>query len=122
MSELPDGVQPAEPPQPRDAALGIVLSLGAVSGAAAEDAVTTADPSIPTEELDLLLVPLSKAELLTEAAGWQEIVKRKAQEIARAEIAVLRENREIAQAQDVKDSVEAAREQLEPVQGLSGNE
>jgi small conductance mechanosensitive channel len=63
---------------------------------AAPQAVTTADPEIPIEELTLLLKPLTKDELLNEADAWQALLQEKAEEIARAEIAVQRQNREIA--------------------------
>jgi small conductance mechanosensitive channel len=63
---------------------------------AAPQAVTTADPEIPIEELTLLLKPLNKDELLNEADAWQALLQEKAEEIARAEIAVQRQNREIA--------------------------
>lgn len=92
--------------------LGGSVALAA-QGADQPQAVTTSDPAIAKAELELLLIPLSKEELLVEAAGWQEIVKAKAQEIARAQIAVLRENEQIAKAEEIKEKTAAAKEQLE---------
>ncbi|MGB3649238.1 MAG: mechanosensitive ion channel domain-containing protein [Desulfobulbales bacterium] len=63
----------------------------------------------------LLLVPLSKEELLIEAGGWQEIVKVKAQEIVRTEIAVLRDNKAIDKAEELRKKTEATKAQLEKV-------
>lgn len=58
---------------------------------AAEDppkpkAVTTADPKIPVKELDLLLKPLTKAELTVEADAWIGLLQAKVREISAAEI------------------------------------
>jgi small conductance mechanosensitive channel len=77
--------------------------------------LTTSNPSISKDELVLLLVPLSKEELLIEAGGWQEIVKAKAQEIARAEIAVLRDNKAIDKAEALRKKTEATKAQVEKV-------
>jgi small conductance mechanosensitive channel len=98
----------------------VVLACGLPCAVAAEEpvpamAVTTSDPSIPAEELALLLVPLDKSELLVEAAGWREIVKAKAQEIARAEIAVRRQSKEIARAEEIMEKAGEAKEQLQEV-------
>ena len=87
----------------------------AAQGADQPQAVTTSDPTVAKAELELLLIPLSKEELLVEAAGWQEIVKAKALEIARAQIAVLQENEQIAKAEEIKEKTAAAKEQLEKV-------
>ena len=95
-------------------AVGLSVSVAAESEDAPQP-VTTSDPSIPSDELALLLKPLSKAELLIEADGWQELVKAKAAEIALAEIAVRRQNKAIEKAEEVKEEAEAAREQLEEV-------
>lgn len=94
----------------------VSLSPNAVAETAEETAaVTTSDPTIPTDELVLLLVPLNKEELLVEAAGWQQIVKAKAQEIARAEIAVRRQSREIAKAEEITQKAGAVKEKLQEV-------
>ena len=61
--------------------------------------VTTGDPDIPVDELQLLLKPLTKAQLLAEADAWQGLVQAKAEEIAEAEITVKQKNREIDDAQ-----------------------
>jgi small conductance mechanosensitive channel len=67
-----------------------MLSPTALPVAAAADAapapVTTDDPQIPVEELALLLKPLPKAQLLVEAAAWQDLVQAKSEEIAAAQI------------------------------------
>jgi small conductance mechanosensitive channel len=84
-------------------------------GAETPEAVTTGDPEIPVEELALLLKPLTKAELLIEADAWQALLKEKAEEIARAEIAVQRQNLEIEKAKDIQDKAEEAKEQLQEV-------
>ena len=73
-------------------------------------AVTTSDPTIPTDELALLLDPLSKDELLIEAEGWRMIVKAKAEAIARAEIAVRRENRAIERTEEIRENAEKVTE------------
>ena len=85
----------------------------AAEGDDAPEPVTTSDPTIEADELALLLVPLTKEELLIEAGGWQEIVKAKAQEIARAEIAVMRQNKEIEQADEIEAKAEEASAQLQ---------
>jgi len=105
------------------ASICALLLVAGLSGAAAAagqgtdqpQPVTTSDPSIATAELELLLTPLSKDELLIEADGWRNIVKGKAQEIARAEIAVLRQNKEIDKAEEIKAKTADAKAQLEDV-------
>jgi small conductance mechanosensitive channel len=81
----------------------------------APEAVTTADAEIPVEELALLLKPLTKDELLVEADAWQAMPQEKAEEIAKAEIAVQRQNREIEKAQEIQGKAEETNEELEDV-------
>ncbi|EGV17484.1 mechanosensitive ion channel family protein [Thiocapsa marina] len=100
--------------------LAMALSLLCVAAmaeekAAAPEPVTTADPSIPVDELGLLLKPLTKAQLLIEAEAWQGLVQSKAEEISRAEIAVKRQNQEIDKAQAIEEAAAKAKQQLEEV-------
>ena len=70
-------------------------------------AVTTSDPSVPSDYLALLLDPLTRDELLVEATAWRDLLRAKVQEISDAEIATRRKNEEIAKAAEEK--AEAAR-------------
>lgn len=104
-------------------AIGVFISGHFTLLFAAEDgvvdkpsAVTTEDPTIPVEELALLLKAFTKEELLVEAEGWQNLLRKKATEIAKAEIVVKRQNREIEKAEEIQDQAEEAKEQLEEVQ------
>jgi small conductance mechanosensitive channel len=73
-------------------------------------AQTAADPAVPASELELLLRPLPRAQLLVEADAWQALLQDKAREIAGLEIALQREQ----QAWDAQQA--AAREQAGPDQ------
>ena len=95
--------------------LSFVLTAGLMSSALAEDAaapaadpapkvsakeaepVTTKDPQIPLDDLELLLEPMTADEIATEAKGWFALVQAKGREISVAELDVRRKNREIAQ-------------------------
>jgi len=95
---------------------GFISISFAAEDEAAPKAITTADPEVPVEDLTLLLKPLTKDELIVEAAAWQALLKERAEGIAKAEIAVQRQNREIEKAKEIQDKAEEAKEQLEEVQ------
>ncbi|NEO62371.1 MAG: mechanosensitive ion channel [Moorea sp. SIO4G2] len=78
-----------------------------------QKAVTTEDPTIPIEELELLLKPLTKDELEGEAQGWMFLLKTKVKELSDAEIAVKRKNRELQQSKEAVDALEDAKKALE---------
>src|SRR5277367_946607 len=99
--------------------LSFVLSAGLISSARADDAapaadaapkvaakeaepVTTKDPGIALDDLDLLLEPMTVEEIGTEAKGWFALVQAKEREISVAELDVRRKNREIAQLEKQK--------------------
>jgi small conductance mechanosensitive channel len=63
----------------------------------APKAISTENPTIPVDELKLLLKPFTLAELETEAAAWMELVKEKVKEVSNAEIAIKRKNRLLEQ-------------------------
>jgi small conductance mechanosensitive channel len=79
------------------AALAALAARGVVAqgtGAAADPpaAVTAADPRIGVPELELQLLPLTKAELDVEADAWMAVLAAKVREISGAEIEVNRLN------------------------------
>lgn len=102
------------------AAAGLALLVGVAPGPsswAADDAapaaaaapaakeaepVTTKDPQIALDDLELLLAPMTKDEIETEAKGWFALVRAKEREISLAELDVRRKNREIAQLEKQK--------------------
>jgi small conductance mechanosensitive channel len=92
--------------------------LGAESEASGNQATakTTADPCIPVDELELLLKPLTKDELVVEAQGWIGLLKAKVSQISQAEIAIKRRNRQIQEAQKLTAELG---EQADQVPGTS---
>jgi small conductance mechanosensitive channel len=65
-------------------------------------AVTTKDPQIALDDLELLLAPMTKDELEVEAKGWLDLVRAKERDISAAELDVHRKNREIGQLEKQK--------------------
>jgi small conductance mechanosensitive channel len=63
-------------------------------------ATTVSDPQIPVEDLELLLRPLTKDELLVEAQGWLELLKEKVRQISMAEIQMRQKSRQIDKKED----------------------
>ena len=55
---------------------------------------TTADPDVPLDQLELMLKPLTKEELVVEADGWQALLRSKLVEISQMQIALLKEKAE----------------------------
>jgi len=60
-------------------------------------ATTISDPQIPTGDLELLLKPLTKSELIVETEAWLQLLKSKVTEISAAEIQMRQKSREIDQ-------------------------
>lgn len=75
-------------------------------------AVSTESPDVPIKELDVLLKPLTKAQLLVEADAWMSLLERNAQAIASAELTVMRQNQAIKKAEQVKEKVEETQEKI----------
>jgi len=70
--------------------------------------VTTGDPNISLEELELRLQPLTEEELKVETEGWMGLLKRKVKELSAAQLAVHFKNvaiEKIEEAQDVAEEV-----------------
>ena len=73
-------------------------------------AVTAADATIPVEELEWRLKPLTRCELQAEAAAWLDVLQDKVREISEAEIAVKYKTEEIRKTEKVTEALEAAQQ------------
>ncbi|NES20778.1 MAG: mechanosensitive ion channel [Symploca sp. SIO3E6] len=79
----------------------------------ADAATTTETPDIPTDELELLVKPLTIEKLENEAAGWMLLLEAKAIEISEAEIAVKRQNISINRQEEAANELNKAKEALQ---------
>ncbi len=86
---------------------------------AAIASVTTQDPFVPEDELELLLKPLTKEELEVEALAWLDLVKAKVRAISLAEIAVKQKNRELEVAEELSDTLEEKAEEIKSAEQAS---
>lgn len=83
-----------------------------VQSASSEDiktAITTEDPTIPVDELKLLVKPLTLEELQIESESWLKLLKRKVKQISNAEIAIKRQNRSIDKEEEAADALKSAK-------------
>jgi small conductance mechanosensitive channel len=98
------GVGPPSASRAEDNAAPAAAAPDAAPKDAAKDAepATTKDPQIALDDLELLLEPMTKEEIETEAKGWFALLRAKEREITAAELDVRRKNREIAQLEKQK--------------------
>ena len=89
----------------RSLLVAALLCTGFSGSLRAEQAVTTADPTLPVAELELRLKPLTRAQLKVEADGWLQLLQAKVKEISTAEIAVKYKKEELTKADEVKDAL-----------------
>ncbi len=87
----------------------IAFTLGLLANAPvfAADSVLS-NPMMPTDELTLLLEPLTQEQLLKAADDMQVFVQAKATEIAAADLQVLRDNKKIATEQAKEPSPDSS--------------
>ncbi|EKV03257.1 small-conductance mechanosensitive channel [Leptolyngbya sp. PCC 7375] len=71
-------------------------------------AITVEDLTIPIDQLELFIKPLTLEELQVEAAAWFLILKDKVQEISQTEIAIKRQNEAIASQEEAAQAVTEA--------------
>lgn len=95
---------------------GVVVVASALSGPAAHaadesySAVTTANPKVPVDQLQLLVKPLTKDELVVEADAWLGLLKAKITELTQAEIAVKRKRQEIKKVEEFAAAAQEAKQ------------
>lgn len=86
---------------------------------AAYESVTASDADIPTDELGLLVKPLTLSELKVEVVAWMELVKTKSIEVSAAEIAIKRKNEESKAAEGAADALETAQKATEEAEAAA---
>jgi len=84
-------------------------------------ATTISDSQIPVGDLELLLKPLTKSELIVEAEAWLQLLKSKVTEISAAEIQMRQKSREIDQKEaETKKKIEQIKETEKQVKEEAG--
>ncbi len=90
----------------------ILIESTIAGGVDASTAVTIEHVTIPIDELELLVKPLTIEELQVEAAAWLLLLRNKVQEISKTEIAIKRQQQAIQQAQEGAKRIQEAENQL----------
>lgn len=83
----------------------LLLVTAVTSRADGASAITTLDPDIAPDELELLVKPLEAEELVIEAEAWLVLLKAKTLEVSQAEIAVKQKNRTIDKAEQLMHDI-----------------
>ncbi len=85
------------------------IVFGADDNSVTYVASTFEDITIALDQLQWLVKPLTKEELVVEADAWQDVLRQKAMEISVAEIAVKRQNEQIKKSQEAADAARLAK-------------
>ncbi len=109
------------PARPQGAKIELEETIIASTSIVEEDSdlagtVTTADSTIPVDELKLLVKPLTLEELEKEAKGWLFLLKDTVQAISDTEITIKRENQILEADKSAITAVESAKTKLEIAQ------
>lgn len=98
--------------------LALVTGFSALATAADEPPPpqTIDDALLPVEELNLLLKPLTRSQLLVEADAWQGLLEDKAKEISALEILIKRGNRYIEDSDTARETSADMAEELKEAQ------
>ncbi|MEO1431351.1 MAG: mechanosensitive ion channel domain-containing protein [Cyanobacteria bacterium J06633_8] len=91
------------------------------TGGKTKIAITTEDPTIPVDELKLLVKPLTLEELQNESEGWLQLLKEKVKQISDAEIAIKRENRIIEKEKEAADALDSAKVALQAAESVKSS-
>jgi small conductance mechanosensitive channel len=83
-------------------------------------ALTIDDPQIPVDELELMLQPLTRDQLVVEADGWLALLQAKVTEVSAAELAIKHQNKRIEAAEDAEgETEEQAEVKTDLLEGLT---
>ncbi|NRB72401.1 MAG: hypothetical protein HRU51_10855, partial [Xanthomonadales bacterium] len=102
------------------------LLLGPFAQADSDPAVTVADPNVPLVQLDVMLMPMTAAQLRVEASAWQDELQKTAQAFADLELRMLQREqeestpeRQAANEADLARLIELARERESRIKRLT---
>jgi len=86
-------------------------------------ATTISDPQTPAGDLELLLKPLTKSELIVEAEAWLQLLKSKVSQISATEIQMRQKSRQIdqkeAETEKKIEQIEETEKQVKEAAGTS---
>lgn len=82
---------------------------------------TAGDPAVPLDQLSLMVKPLTKDELVSEAGEWLGLVKAKVKTISDLEISVKRKNEQIASVERLGKAAEEASRALKEAEQKAGS-
>jgi len=95
--------------------LTLLAATGLWGNEAPYQATTTVNPKIAIGDLELLLKPLRKRQLIAETEAWLALLQAKVQEISLAEIGMKAKGREISEAkQGIKEQIKVIKQDAEP--------
>ncbi len=83
---MPD-VRPFRPVFRWTALAAFLVALTLPASLASQEAQTAADPTVETDHLGLMVMPLRRDQLAVEAEAWIQLVQAKAEELSQVEIA-----------------------------------
>ncbi len=113
--------EPAAAPEdePPDPAMVMEMVRAALADllAAEEEApvpVTTNDPEVPLPELELLVEPLTLAEITVEMQGWLDLLRGAVEEVTAAERELLQRNAALAAAEEAAAAKAGAEATADP--------
>jgi small conductance mechanosensitive channel len=98
-----------------------VSPSGPSSNAPAYTPQTAGDPDVPLDQLSLMVKPLTKDELVSEAGEWLALVKAQVKAISDLEISVKRKNEQIASVERLGKAAEEASRALKEAEQKAGS-
>ena len=104
---------PVRPQEVEAEAEAAPIEATLASDADPKSAQTIQDPTVPVDQLKLLVKPLTLEELQNEAAGWLFLLKDKVEAVSNNEIAIKRELQAITAEQEAVVALEKAKTDLE---------
>jgi len=85
-------------------------------------ATTTNNPAIALDELEIILVPMTKEELFAEADGWMILLKEASKQVSIAKLKIKKANEKISNEKQIKKAEEKIEDNLKDIKSVSNDE